>query len=127
LVAKKQYAKRKAMYLNRCFQTGEQPIPGPLIGGNHMKTLFLQFTSKIQLILFIFSKRVMVTKTTDKTNKTRGRLVEHPIIHPQKHNLPQIKMTHPQTDHQVVAPKSHKKRIGVLHTMKNNRHQNLVS
>lgn len=21
------------MYLNRCFQTGEQPVPGPLIGG----------------------------------------------------------------------------------------------
>jgi len=32
LIAKKQYAKRKAMYLNRCFQTGEQPQPGPLIG-----------------------------------------------------------------------------------------------
>jgi len=32
LVAKKQYAKRKAMYLNRCFQTGEQPVPGPLLG-----------------------------------------------------------------------------------------------
>lgn len=32
LIAKKQYAKRKAMYLNRCFQTGETPIPGPLIG-----------------------------------------------------------------------------------------------
>lgn len=31
LVVKKQYAKRKAMYLNRCFQTGEKPIPGPLI------------------------------------------------------------------------------------------------
>lgn len=32
LVAKKHYAKRKAMYLNRCFQTGETPIAGPLIG-----------------------------------------------------------------------------------------------
>lgn len=32
LVAKKQYAKRKAMYLNRCFQTGEAPIPGPIVG-----------------------------------------------------------------------------------------------
>lgn len=32
LVAKKQYAKRKAMYLNRCFQTGETPVAGPLIG-----------------------------------------------------------------------------------------------
>jgi len=32
LIQKKQYAKRKAMYLNRCFQTGEQPMPGPLIG-----------------------------------------------------------------------------------------------
>ena len=32
LVAKKQYAKRKAMYLNRCFSTGETPIAGPLIG-----------------------------------------------------------------------------------------------
>ncbi len=31
MVAKKQYAKRKAMYLNRCFQTGETPIAGPLI------------------------------------------------------------------------------------------------
>ncbi|CAF0789332.1 unnamed protein product [Brachionus calyciflorus] len=34
LVVKKQYAKRKAMYLNKCFQTGETPIPGPLIGEN---------------------------------------------------------------------------------------------
>lgn len=33
LVVKKQYAKRKAMYLNKCFQTGETPIPGPLVGG----------------------------------------------------------------------------------------------
>lgn len=32
LVVKKQYAKRKAMYLNKCFQTGEAPIPGPLLG-----------------------------------------------------------------------------------------------
>lgn len=32
LVTKKQYAKRKAMYLNRCFQTGEHPVPGPLLG-----------------------------------------------------------------------------------------------
>lgn len=32
LVQKKQYAKRKAMYLNKCFQTGETPIAGPLIG-----------------------------------------------------------------------------------------------
>nr|BAJ95457.1 predicted protein [Hordeum vulgare subsp. vulgare] len=31
LVVKKQYAKRKAMYLNKCFQTGETPIPGPLV------------------------------------------------------------------------------------------------
>jgi len=31
LVAKKQYAKHKAMYLNKCFQTGETPIAGPLI------------------------------------------------------------------------------------------------
>lgn len=34
LVVKKQYAKRKAMYLNKCFQTGESPIPGPLIEDN---------------------------------------------------------------------------------------------
>ncbi|RNA12143.1 vacuolar sorting-associated VTA1 -like protein [Brachionus plicatilis] len=34
LVVKKQYAKRKAMYLNKCFQTGETPIPGPLVGDN---------------------------------------------------------------------------------------------
>lgn len=31
LVAKKQYAKHKAMYLNKCFQAGETPIPGPLV------------------------------------------------------------------------------------------------
>ena len=38
------------------------------------------------------------------------------------------KMIHPQTDHQVVAPKSHKKkRIGALYTMKINRHQRIVS
>lgn len=34
---KKQYAKRKAMYLNKCFQTGETPIPGPLIGGDYQQ------------------------------------------------------------------------------------------
>lgn len=42
LVAKKQYAKRKAMYLNRCFQTGETPVPGP-VGGkiiNLLRNLF---------------------------------------------------------------------------------------
>jgi hypothetical protein len=32
LVTKKQYAKRKAMYLNKCFQIGETPVPGPLTG-----------------------------------------------------------------------------------------------
>lgn len=31
LVSKKQYAKRKAMYLNHCFASGETPVPGPLI------------------------------------------------------------------------------------------------
>jgi len=31
LVAKKKYAKCKAMYLNKCFQSGETPIAGPLI------------------------------------------------------------------------------------------------
>lgn len=32
MVVKKQYAKRKAMYLNKCFQSGETPIAGPLTG-----------------------------------------------------------------------------------------------
>lgn len=31
LIAKKKYAKCKAMYLNKCFQSGETPIAGPLI------------------------------------------------------------------------------------------------
>ena len=38
LVAKKQYAKHKAMYLNKCFQTGQTPIPGPLVTGKKNKT-----------------------------------------------------------------------------------------
>ena len=46
MIAKKQYAKRKAMYLNRCFQTGEQPQPGPLIGGSYDRRIHF-------LLLFI--------------------------------------------------------------------------
>ncbi len=43
LVVKKQYAKRKAMYLNKCFQTGETPIPGPLVDGKESMIKFYRF------------------------------------------------------------------------------------
>ena len=32
-MAKKQYSKYKAMYLNKCFQNGETPIAGPIVSG----------------------------------------------------------------------------------------------
>lgn len=45
LVAKKQYAKRKAMYLNKCFQTGEKPIPGPLTSEGDNNDEFANYDS----------------------------------------------------------------------------------
>ncbi len=38
VVAKKQYTKRKAVYLNKCVQIGETPFPGLLTGEDDVQT-----------------------------------------------------------------------------------------
>ncbi len=109
LIVKKDYAKKKAMYLNKCFQNNEVPVPGPLVQSNDGK-----FLAPVKCFCFVFLIKMITEEGTNEENynyqnPSQQYMPQQPQQHyiptvpqqPQQHYMPSIPQPSPRREPEV--------------------------